>query len=346
MPSATTWPYSPAAWRSSSVASSGNNSAARLRARLAELLEPRQEGDRLGQLVDLSLMLLIIANVIVAMLSTMPAYESRWSTEFNRFEIISVIIFTVEYLARIWTCVDLPRYHGRSAFSARVKWMLSPLGLIDLLAVLPFYVLLFLPVDSGSALVLRLFRALRLMRIFKLARYTTALEILHNVVRREAHSLLMITGLLLILLVISAWGMYLLESAVQPQQFDSVPAALWWAVITLTTVGYGDVVPVTAGGRFFAGTIAIIGVAMAALPAGVLAAGFGHEMRRREQTYNRALRTALADGSITPHQAHQLVRVRDELGLSEEEAHEMFLDAKLHPPKLNCPHCGKPWHPE
>ena len=316
------------------------------RSRLAELLEPRQEGDRVGQVVDIALMVLIIANVLVAMLGTLPAYQDRWSAEFRRFETLSVIIFTFEYLARLWSCVDLPLYRNMSAFRARMKWALSPLGLIDLLAILPFYILLLLPVNAHSALVLRLFRALRLMRIFKLARYTTALEILRNVLRREAHSLLMITALLLILLVISAWGMYLLEDAAHPEHFASVPDALWWAVITLTTVGYGDVVPVTAGGRFFAGVISIIGVAMAALPAGVLAAGFGHEMRRREQTYNRALKTALADGSITPHQAHQLMRVRDELGLSEEEAHEMFLDAKHHPPKLVCPHCGESWHPE
>lgn len=316
-----------------------------LRARLAELLEPRQEGDRLGRLVDLSLMLLIIANVVVAMLSTMPAYESRWHSQLTWFETFSVIIFSIEYLARLWTCVELPRYHGKGAFKARLKWMVSPLGIIDLLAILPFYLLLFLPIDSSSALVLRLFRALRLMRIFKLARYTIALEILQNVIRREAHSLLMISALLMILLVIAAWGMYLLEGSAQALHFASVPDALWWAVITLTTVGYGDVVPVTAGGRFFAGMISIIGIAMAALPAGVLAAGFGHEMHRREQTYNRALKTALADGSITPHRAHQLVRVRDELGLSEEEAHELFLNAKDHPVKLQCPHCGKSWEP-
>lgn len=317
-----------------------------LRCRVAELLEPRQEGDRTGRVVDLSLMLLILANVVVAMLSTLPAYESRWSSQFHYFEVFSVMVFSIEYLARLWSCVDLPRYRHLSPSRARLKWIFSPLGIIDLLAILPFYLLLFLPADAHSAVVLRLFRALRLMRIFKLARYTTALEILQSVIRREAHSLLMITGLLLILLVISAWGMYLLEGTAQPEYFASVPAALWWAVITLTTVGYGDVVPVTAGGRVLAGLIAVIGVAMAALPAGVLAAGFGHEMRRREHTYNRALKMALADGSITPHQAHHLVRVRDELGLTEQEAHEMFLDAKEHPLKLNCPHCGKSWHPE
>jgi voltage-gated potassium channel len=318
----------------------------KMRSRLAELLEPRQEGDRLGHVVDLSLMALILANVVVAMLDTMPVYTSRWGTGFHRFETFSVLVFTVEYLARIWTCVDLPSYHHLKPFRARLKWMLSPLGIIDLLAILPFFLFLLLPTEAYSTLVLRLFRALRLMRVFKLARYSKALEILQNVLRREAHTLLLITALLLVLLVIAAWGMYLLEGTTHPEQFSSVPDALWWAVITLTTVGYGDVVPVTTGGRVFAGMVAIIGVAMVALPAGVLAAGFGHELRRREQAYNRALKTALADGSITAHQAHQLIRVRDELGLSEQEAHEMFLDAKLHPPRLSCPYCGKHWHPE
>ena len=318
-----------------------------IRKRVAQLLEPGLENGVSGKLVDLILMLLIVANVIVAMLATMPTYDSRWGGLFWKFEVFSVCIFTVEYLLRIWSCVELDKFRGKSATKARLKWMFSPLGLIDLLAILPFYVFLFLPANTHSALALRLFRALRLLRIFKLARYSAALDILGSVIRREASPLLMIASLSLVLLILSAWGMYLIEGPTHPEHFSSVPDALWWAVITMTTVGYGDVIPVTTGGRLFAGLVSIIGFATAALPAGVLAAGFVGEVRRREQTYNRVLRMALSDGSLTPHQAQELVKVRDALGLSEEEAHDLFLDVKhSRPSKLLCPHCGKSWHPD
>jgi voltage-gated potassium channel len=328
------------------VADVDTSSPLTIRKRVAQLLEPGHEIGQTGKIVDLILMLLIVANVIMAMLSTMPAYDSRWGRLFGNFEVFSVCVFTVEYLLRIWSCVDLDKFHGKGAIKARLKWMFSPLGLIDLLAILPFYIFLFLPANIHSALALRLFRAMRLLRIFKLARYSAALDILGSVVRREASPLLMIASLSLVLLILSAWGMYLIEGPIQPEHFSSVPEALWWAVITMTTVGYGDVIPVTNGGRFFAGLVSIIGFATAALPAGVLAAGFVGEVRRREQTYNRVLRMALSDGSITPHQAQELVKVRDALGLSEKEAHELFLDVKhSRPSKLLCPHCGKSWHP-
>ncbi len=327
------------------MADSRNISALTARQRTAQLLEPRREGDRLGNLIDLGLMILIISNVIAEMFATLPGYAEAWGDLLWHFEFVSVVIFSVEYVLRLWSCVELPAYKTHSTSAARLKWMTSPLGIIDLLAILPFYVFLLEPAQGHSALALRLFRGMRLLRIFKLARYSAALDVLRSVLKREANTLLMIAALLVVMLVLAAWGMYLLESKANPENFSSVPEALWWAVITLTTVGYGDVVPVTTGGRFFAGLISVIGIAIAALPAGVLAAGFASEVRHRENRYSRALKMALADGSITRHQAQELVKIREELGLSEQEAHDMFLDVKhSRPVKLKCPHCGETWH--
>jgi voltage-gated potassium channel len=143
-------------------------------------------------------------------------------------------------------------------------------------------------------------------------------------------------------MVIASWGIYILESAVQPDKFASIPQAMWWAVVSLTTVGYGDVVPITPMGKVFTGIIALVGIGMAALPAGILASGFSSEMRRRENAYNRALNRVMADGVVTEHELEELEKLREVLDLSEEEAQSLYLDAQRTWLRLaKCPHCGK-----
>jgi voltage-gated potassium channel len=292
--------------------------------------------------VDIFLITLILANVILIILETVPSISAQYRVAFTYFEIFSVVIFTVEYLLRLWSCVEDNVDTASDKKWTRVRWLFSPLGLIDLLAILPFYIFLFIPDGEVSLLMLRLFRGLRLLRIFKLTRYSSALNILFSVLKREVRVLAVTTFILAMVLVMASWGIYILERVVQPDVFGSIPAAMWWAVVTLTTVGYGDVVPVTDGGKMFAGLISLIGIGMMALPAGILAAGFTSEVHRRSRTYARAVDIAYADGQLSADESRELEILREELGLSKEEAMNADLDArrKWSIPG-NCPHCGE-----
>jgi len=309
-----------------------------LRKRTAELLEAHRGAGGWGHVVDAFLVVLILANIVAIILSTIPDLDMHYRLMLRYFEYFSVAIFSIEYLLRLWSSVD--EVDGRE--QSRLRWALSPLGLIDLISILPFYIFLFIPDSEMSLLMLRVFRGVRLLRIFKLTRYSSAFNVLFSVLKKESRVLAVTTSILAIVLIMASWGIYALERNVQPEHFSSIPAAMWWAVVTLTTVGYGDVVPMTQGGKVFAGLISLIGIGMMALPAGVLAAGFSSEVHRRTRTFSRAVKLAYADGRITEHEALGLEILREELGLSEEEAHDAKLDAKREELKhKTCPHCGE-----
>jgi len=312
------------------------------RKRTAELLEAHRPNDPLGRAVDVFLILLILANVAAVILETVPTLEHKHHVFFWRFEVFSVLVFSVEYVLRLWSSVDVGRIREAHPLKARLKFAFSPMGLIDLVAILPFYAYLFLPMQLDTLLILRVFRGVRLLRIFKLTRYSPAMQVLRTVLKEEARTLVVVGFILVIILVVASWGIYLLEREAQPEEFASIPQAMWWAVVSLTTVGYGDVVPITPLGKLFSGVIALVGIGMAALPAGILASGFSSEMRRRENVYNRALSRVLADGIITEHESEELEKLREELDLSEDEAHGLYLDAHRTWMKWSkCPHCGK-----
>lgn len=311
-----------------------------IRKRTAELLEAQRPDDPWGRLVDFVLIVLIFANVLVILLETERALSGYFAL-FWKFEIFSVLVFTVEYLLRLWSCVDREAQPEMSPAKARLRWVLSPLGLIDLVAILPFYIFLLLPGSGESLLLLRIFRALRLLRVFKLTRYSRALHILRTVLVREANILMVVAFVMLVILIFASWGVYLIERVAQPEHFGSLPKALWWSVVTLTTVGYGDVVPLTAGGKVFGGIISLVGIGMAALPAGILASGFAIEMRRREAVFYREVRRATVDGTVTDEEKERIHRLARELGLSHKDAFALMRDALRDPPEHSlCPHCG------
>lgn len=312
-----------------------------LRKRTAELLEAQRPNDPLGRAVDLVLIFLIFANIVLIILETDPEIGQTRSDLFWRFEVFSVGVFTLEYMLRLWSCVDREGRPEMSPARARMRWVLSPLGLIDLLAILPFYIFLFLPGSAESLLMLRIFRGLRLLRVFKLTRYSPALRILRTVLVREANTLLVVAFMMLVILILASWGVYMIERSAQPEYFGSLPKALWWAVVTVTTVGYGDVVPLTPLGKFFAGLISLVGIGMAALPAGILASGFATEMRRREAVFYREVRRAAADNAVTDQEWHRIHRMARDLGLSHKDAFALMRDAVRDSPRqARCPHCG------
>ena len=316
-----------------------------VRKRTAELLEAHRPDDPWGRVIDGFLILLILGNVALAILITMPDLQLDQKRFLFYFELFSIATFSTEYLLRLWSCPDKRRYAHLTPAKARLKWALSPLGLIDLMAIAPFWVMLFFPASGQSALLLRVFRGMRLLRVFKLTRYSPALSVLLSVLREEARTLLVVAFILMVILLLASWGIYIIENDRQPDKFGSIPLSMWWAVVSLTTVGYGDVVPLTPLGKFFAGIVSLVGIGMMALPAGILASGFASEMRRREHAYNRVLSRVLEDGFISKSDAEMLESLREELGLSEEEAHSLLQDARrLRTKRQHCPHCGKSIH--
>lgn len=243
-----------------------------LRRRLHDILEGNQPNDRTGNAVRRFLVALIVLNVTATVLETVPAVAAYADSHLHWFERGSVVVFALEYLLRLWVApLGAP---DRSPTVARLRWLGSPLALVDLLSVAPAC-LPWLGVDLRSVRALRL---LRILRIARLGRYSQALQTLHNVLRDRAPDLLSLLFLLLAMLVVSATVMYQFEHDAQPQQFSSIPATMWWGIVTLTTIGYGDMSPVTDAGRAFGGVVAVLGIAMFALPAGLLGAAFVEEL--------------------------------------------------------------------
>jgi voltage-gated potassium channel len=222
---------------------------------------------------------LIILNVIALILESYRAIRGFYSPVLNAFEVVSVIIFSIEYILRIWT-IDLDNKYNGSPMTQRLKFSLSWLGLIDLFAVLPFYLPMVFPFDLRF---IRILRLLRLMRIFKLARFSKSFQIIKEVLKETKSELFVTIFICFILLVFSSTFMYYIETDAQPDKFRSVGDSFWWAVATLTTVGYGDIYPITALGKFLAATIALIGIGFVALPTGIISPAFIEKMQKKEK---------------------------------------------------------------
>ncbi len=308
-----------------------------LRKRTARVLERDFLKDRLGRIVNVFLIVLILLNVIAIIFESVSSVYIRYERGFWYFEVFSVITFTIEYFARVWSSIDLKESSDRSPVIGRIKYMLTPLALVDLIAILPFYLTFYVTLD------LRFLRCLRLLRLFKLARYSPALGALLDVIQKEAAALLAALVVLLILLVMSAVGIYMVESQIQPEAFGSIPGAMWWAIATLTTVGYGDVVPITNVGKVLGGIIGLLGIGMIALPAAIMASGFAENIRSRKQRYNRFAKRFLKDGVLDDSERRQLERLRRELGLESDDALQLLRAIQeefRHFEPKKCSNCG------
>ncbi len=249
-----------------------------VKGRTHEILEKASIDDRTSRTIDLFIMVLIALNVAMVILETVQSLGLQYRRFFEVFEVFSVLVFTVEYLLRLWTCTADERFARPVA--GRIRYVFTPMALVDLIAILPFYLPMLVSVDLR---VLRAMRLARLLRLFKLGRYSESLQTLGNVLRQKSGELYVMLFVLFILLVIASSLMYFAEHEAQPDAFSSIPASMWWGMVTLTTVGYGDAFPVTPTGKLLGAIIALLGIGMFALPAGILGSGFAEEIQRRKE---------------------------------------------------------------
>jgi len=248
----------------------------RLRREVHDVLEVGGDAHPMGRVVNGFIIVLIFLNAIAFAADTVAELAGRYRWEFAAFNAFSVIVFTVEYALRIWSAVEIPMLSRLPRWQARLRYAMRPMMIIDLLAFLPWYLHWLYPLD------LRLLRVFRLFRLLMLVRYSPALQTLGRVVTDEYRALLGALLVILILLLFASSGMYLIERHMQPDKFGSIPQAAWWALATLTTVGYGDVVPVTPLGKMLGGVVMLLGVGMIALPVAIIATGFSQESTRHQ----------------------------------------------------------------
>jgi voltage-gated potassium channel len=247
-----------------------------LRRRVYHVLEQGPIGDRVSTTVDRFLVLLILVNLIAVALESIPEYEARYGTAFAAIELFSLLVFTLEYVLRLWSAVEHGPHQHMAAMRARLKYALSPAGLIDLIAVLPFWFAMVLPGD------LRVVLVFRMVRFFKFARYSPAMRSLLDVLYNERRALFGCLVIALGIALVAASLMHLAEADVQPAKLGTIPEAFWWAIVTIGTIGYGDVVPVTALGKLIATCTIFAGLVLMALPVGIIATAFAEQIQRRD----------------------------------------------------------------
>jgi voltage-gated potassium channel len=245
-----------------------------LKQRVFELLDVRPEDRGFGRALNIGLLGLIVLNVVAVILETVAPIRAAFGPAFKAFETFSVVVFTAEYVARLWSCTVDPRFSR--PVRGRLRFATSFMGIVDLVAILPSLI-------PGGLLDLRVVRVLRLMRVLRLlkvARYSQSLQALGRVLTAKRDELVVTAIAGSLLLICASSLMYYAENKAQPEVFSSIPAAMWWGVETLTTVGYGDLFPVTPIGKVMGSVIAVLGIGLFALPAGILASGFSEELRR------------------------------------------------------------------
>ncbi len=248
----------------------------RLRRRVHELLDYGFDLSPAGAAAHYGLMALVFISVAAGVVSTVPQIWAQWSGPLQAIEAFALFVFALEYALRFWSAPEHTLYAELHPWRARLSFALEPMSILDLVTLAPLLASVFVESD------LSVFLMLRLLRYFKLARYSPGMRSLALALQTERRALGASLLLLIGLVILSASVMHVLERDAQPDKFGSVPEAMWWAIVTLTTVGYGDVTPVTAAGRLVAGVTMVIGMIMLALPVGIVATAFSQEIHRRE----------------------------------------------------------------
>jgi len=240
-----------------------------MKQKIYNLVEKGAHGSKINLIFDYFIIILIILNVVAIAIDTLTGINTE-SRQFLRiFEVFSIIIFTTEFLMRLYVS-DLTHPASNKFYSA-LKFIFSPFGLIDLLAILPFYIPFIIKTDLRF---LRVLRLIRFFRIFKISRYNSTLKLFWDVFKEKKAEIQMTFFIALLMMVVSAFIMYHVENPVQPEKFTNIFTSLWWTVATLTSIGYEDIAPVTVLGKIISGLMSILGIGLIALPTGIISAGF------------------------------------------------------------------------
>lgn len=270
----------------------------RVKTRIYEIVEIPREGDRTSFFFDAFIISMIFLSIAGLVLASVNAILEEYFLVIVGIEILTGVVFTIEYVLRIWSCTANKEY--ARPISGRIRYALGLFQIIDLVALLPYYLSLFFPFN------MEFLRVLRLLRLFKLGKYSKSFSLMVKVIDRDKQSLLSALSVLLIILVIASSLMFYAEHDAQPEVYSSIPAAMWWGLITLATVGYGDMVPITPLGKILGGIMALIGIGVFALPAGIIASGFTEVLKeeKEKKTVKRNKGKVAAPGptvDVCPH---------------------------------------------
>ena len=267
------------------------NASRTLRQKVYSVLNADRYSGRLNEFIDVVMGKLIFLSVAAVMLETVESIHTPLQNQFRYFDYFTVVVFTLEYVGRVWCCPEDEAYG--EGWTERLRYMVTPIALIDLLSILPFYLGFLLTLD------LRFLRAIRLLRLLKFTRYSTAMTTLMEVVSEQIPALSAAFFTTLTVTIFAASIIYLVEHEAQPDKFSSIPEATYWAIITLLSVGYGDITPITSLGKFVTMIISLMGLGLVALPAGILASGFQQKMQERSAQFKALVDARVRDGDLT-----------------------------------------------
>ncbi len=287
----------------------------KIQKRTSQLLSKGNVADKPSQYVDMILFILIVFNIAAVCLESVKHIGNEYKVAFNAFEFFSVVIFSIEYVLRVWSAPARNDLGNSTNIIKRMKYIFSFTGLIDFLAIIPSI----LPYFFGG-LDLRWLRVLRLLRLLKISNYSSALEDFFSAIKADWRSFSAALYLMVIALFLSSALMYIAEHDSQPEKFSSIPETMWWGLITLTTVGYGDVSPVTPLGKIIGAFTAIMGVCTVALLTGIVASAFANQRAQKAAILEAEISQALSDGVISDDEAQKIEKLRKELNLSPEHS--------------------------
>ncbi len=283
--------------------------------------------------INIVMVFVVLLDIFALILSSVEAVYKEYQYYFDLLEQIVVYLFTIEYLIRIYVSSGNKKGEIKRPIKDRLDYIFSPLGIIDLLSILPHYLNL---TDARVFL-------LKLVRVLKLTRYSKSMKLILTVLKQEMKTFLAALTILFVVAIFSSAIVYFFENPHQPEAFSSIPQTMYWSLITLTTVGYGDITPITIIGKFFSVIVALSAIIITALPAGILASAISDQIRRTREEYEQKVETMLRDGHLTAKERSDLEKAGEALGLRDEDAsHIIESSVQINRALSSCPHCGKP----